>query len=198
MRRVPFIGLTGGIGAGKSTALAAFEQLGAATISADDVVHGLYERSDVIDAVTARWGTDAAPNGTVDRAAIAARVFAEPAERAWLESLLWPLVAEQVAAFRATAAARRPPPPAVVVEAPLLFEAAMDAVYDATIAIIADDGLREARISGRGQVAVAERAARQLSQQEKAARATFTIDNSGTPGELEAKLSDVLATLERK
>jgi len=195
--RVPFIGLTGGIGAGKSTALAALERLGAATVSADAIVHRLYERPDVVAAVAERWGDEVAPGGGVDRSAIAERVFADGAERIWLEALLWPLVAEQVAAFRADASARRPPPRAVVVESPLLFEAGMDAIYDVTIAVVADDELRDARLSDRGQLAIAERAARQLSQQQKAARATFTVDNAGTPEQLEQRLSEVLVTLER-
>ncbi|HZO35720.1 MAG TPA: dephospho-CoA kinase [Solirubrobacteraceae bacterium] len=197
MSRVPFIGLTGGIGAGKSTALAALERLGAATVSADAVVHRLYERDDVIDAVVGRWGTEMAPGGVVDRSAIASRVFADAPEREWLETLLWPLVAEQVAAFRAAASARLPPPRAVVVETPLLFEAGMEAVYDATIAVIADDDIRAERLGRRGQTAIAERSARQLTQEHKAARATFTVDNAGTPEQLEQRLSDVLATLER-
>jgi dephospho-CoA kinase len=195
--RVPFIGLTGGIGAGKSTALETLERLGAATLSTDAVVHDLYRRGDVIAAVVDRWGEDVAPDGVVDRSAIAARVFANPGERAWLESLLWPLVAEQVALFRAAASKRRPVPRAIVVETPLLFEAGAGTGYDATVAIIADDELREARLSARAQLAVAERAARQLSQSEKAARATFTVENSGTLADLEARLSGVLATLER-
>lgn len=197
MSRVPFIGLTGGIGAGKSTALDALQRLGAATISTDAVVHKLYERPELIDAVVERWGADVAPNRTVDRAAIAARVFADADERRWLEALLWPLVAERLAAFRAEAAGRKPPPRAVVVETPLLFEAGMDALYDATVAVVADDELRAQRIGERGQVALAERSARQLSQQQKASRATFVIDNEGTVAELEARLSDVLGTLER-
>ena len=78
MAAVPFVGLTGGLGAGKSTALAALERLGAATLSTDAVVHELYATPEVRDAVVARWGTDVAPDGVVDRAAIAAHAFATP------------------------------------------------------------------------------------------------------------------------
>ena len=104
---------------------------------------------------------------------VARHAFADPGERAWLEGLLWPLVAQRVASWREEVAARTPPPPAAVVETPLLFEAGMDGVYDATIAIVADEGLRDARAQARGHHAVDERAARQLSQAEKAARATY-------------------------
>ena len=73
-----------------------------------------------------------------------------------------------------------PPPPAAVVETPLLFEAGMDGAYDATIAVVADEALRAARAQARGHEAVDERAARQLSQDEKAARATYVVRNDGS------------------
>ena len=118
--------LTGGIGAGKSEALAALARLGAATLSTDAVVHALYAAPEVRDAVVARWGPDVAPGGVVDRPAIARHAFASPEDRAWLEGLLWPLVGERVAAWRAEESARQPPPRALVVETPLLFEAGLD------------------------------------------------------------------------
>jgi dephospho-CoA kinase len=193
--KIPFVGLTGGFGAGKSTALAALERLGAATLSTDAVVHELYATDDVRDAVVARWGEDVAPAGVVDRSAVAARAFAAPAERAWLEGELWPRVGARVAAWREQVAGREPAPVAAVVETPLLFEAGMEASYDATIAVVADEDVRAARAGARGHVAAVERAARQLTQDEKARRATFAVHNSGTVEELERQLSGVLATL---
>ena len=195
MAQVPFVGLTGGIGAGKSTALGALARLGAATLSTDAVVHELYATAEVRDAVVARWGEDVAPAGVVDRAAVAARVFASPDERAWLEGELWPRVAARVAAWRAEIAALRPAPVAAVVETPLLFEAGMEGGYDVTIAVVADEEVRAERAAGRGHVAPAERAARQLSQDEKSRRATFTIHNGDTVEALERKLSAVLDRL---
>ena len=76
--RVPFVALTGGMGSGKSTACAALERLGAATISTDAVVHELYGSATVRDAVVARWGEEVAPGGVVDRGAIARHVFGAP------------------------------------------------------------------------------------------------------------------------
>jgi dephospho-CoA kinase len=192
---VPFVGLTGGLGAGKSTALAALERLGAVTLSTDAVVHELYASAEVRGAVVARWGEEVAPGGVVDRAAVARHAFAEPDERAWLEGLLWPLVGERVVAFREEAGRRQPPPRAAVVETPLLFEAGMDGIYDATIAVIADEEVRAARAAARGHAAVDERAARQLPQEEKAARATHVVRNSGTVAELEAQLETVLSAV---
>ncbi len=195
--RVPFVGLTGGMGAGKSTALAALERLGAVTLSTDAVVHELYEEPEVVELVVGRWGSEVAPEGIVDRSRIAATAFAAPEERQWLEQLLWPRVGARVVAFREQALAMDPPPRAAVVETPLLFEAGMDKAYDATIAVIADEEVRVRRAAARGHQAVDERAARQLSQEEKAGRATFAVQNSGTVEELEAVLSDVLDKLER-
>jgi dephospho-CoA kinase len=192
---VPFVGLTGGLGAGKSTALELLERLGAATLSTDAVVHELYATPELRDAVVARWGDDVAPGGVVDRGAIAARAFAAPEERGWLEAQIWPRVAARIAAWRQEIAARDPAPAAAVVETPLLFEAGMDGIYDATVAVIADEAVRAQRAAARGHVGVDTRAARQLPQDEKARRATFTVVNSGTLEELETELSGVLARL---
>jgi dephospho-CoA kinase len=192
----PFIALTGGLGAGKSTALALLGGLGATVISSDAVVHELYASAAVRDAVTARFGTEVAPGGKIDRAALASRVFADDGDRAWLEQLLWPLVRRRIAEWRERCRQIEPPPRALVVEVPLLFEAGADQLYDATIAVIADDAVRHERAGERGHHAVAEREARQLKQDEKAARSTFVVVNDGTVGELETKLSSILAILD--
>jgi dephospho-CoA kinase len=194
------IGLTGGMGAGKSAALAALERLGAAVLSTDAVVHELYRGQQLREAVVARWGPDLAPAGAVDRTAIAKRAFASDEDRAWLEGLLWPLVGDRVAAWLEGVRARRgrcgPQPRAAVVEAPLLFEAGMDKLCDATIAVIADERLRRRRARGRAHALADERLARQLSQEEKAQRATFVVRNDGTEEDLERLLSAVLEKLE--
>lgn len=192
----PFIALTGGIGAGKSTALACLEQLGAAVISTDAVVHELYGSDEVIAAVTERFGPEVAPGGVVDRGVLASKVFGTSAgERAWLEQLLWPLVRERVAQWRDQESARTPPPPALVVEVPLLFEAGMSNIYDATIAVVAPEDLRAERAAARGHQAVDERAARQLTQEQKAARADHVVVNDGDVDALRKQLSGVLDML---
>jgi dephospho-CoA kinase len=195
--RPPFVGLTGGIGAGKSEALAALARLGAATLSTDAVVHELYAGPEVRDAVVARWGPEVAPDGVVDRAAVARRAFAAPEERAWLEGLLWPLVGARVAAWREQQSAREPQPRALVVETPLLFEAGLDGVYDATLAIVADEQVRAARAAARGHAVLDERTARQLSQEEKAARADHVVRNDRDLPALEQELAMVLEKLSR-
>ena len=194
--RVPFIGLTGGIGAGKSTALAALEELGAATLSADVVVHELLATPEVRSALASRLGEGVLDHdGAVDRAAVAAHVFEHGDDRAWLEGMLWPRVGARVAEWRSEVDGREPPPAAAVVEVPLLFEAGMESVFDVTIAVVAEEALRAERATARGHTAVVERAGRQLSQGEKARRADHAVRNDGSREELKAKLSRVLATI---
>lgn len=192
---MPFVGLTGGLGSGKSTALEALRGLGAEVLSSDAVVHELYEGAPLRDAVVARFGAEVAPGGVVDRAAVARRAFATSEDRVWLEGQVWPLVGARVAQWLEQARASQPPPPAAVVEVPLLFEAGLEQMYDATIAVIADESVRSQRASERGHALVDERAARQLSQDEKAQRATFVIVNDGSVEDLERKLSAVLGKL---
>jgi dephospho-CoA kinase len=193
----PFLGLTGGMGAGKSTALAVLQRLGAEVLSSDAVVHELYGGEQLREAATGRWGPEVAPGGVIDRAAVAERAFANAEDRAWLEGVVWPLVGERVAVWLEQARARTPPPRAAVVEVPLLFEAGLEALYDATIAVVAEEPVRQRRAAGRGHALVAERGARQLSQEEKARRATFVVHNDGTEEDLERELSAVLAKLGR-
>jgi dephospho-CoA kinase len=194
---VPFVGLTGGMGAGKSTALAALERLGAAVVSSDALVHELYEGEQLRDAVVERWGTDVAPGGVVDRAAVAERAFASAEHRAWLEGIVWPLVGVRVAAWLERVRTEPPFPRAAVVEVPLLFEAGLEGLYDATIAVVTEERVRQARAAERGHALVDERAARQFSQEEKSARATFVVRNDATQGDLERELSAVLDKLGR-
>ena len=194
---LPFVGLTGGIGAGKSTALEALERLGAATLSTDRVVHDLYDDASVRAAVVSRFGDAVAPGGVIDRAALARAAFAGAEGRQWLEGLLWPRVGERMVAWRRDLESAQPSPRAAVVEVPLLFESGMDGAFDATIAVIADEATRSQRAGARGHEALAERAARQLTQQEKSERATYTVPNDGSVDDLEARLSAILDMLPR-
>jgi dephospho-CoA kinase len=162
------IGLTGGIAAGKSEALAALGRLGAATLSADAVVHDLLEGEPLRQEMAARWGPEVAPEGApTDRARIGGIVFADPAELSWLESKLHPLVSAETAAWIAGV------PDEVefaVIEVPLLFEGGREEVFDTTVSIVA-------------------------AQEEKAERAEHVVVNDGSVADLEAALSALLAKL---
>jgi dephospho-CoA kinase len=195
---VPFVGLTGGLGAGKSTALAALERLGAAVLSTDAVVHELYRSPTVRTKIRERWGDSAFDGQHVDRAAIARLIFSAPDQRGWLEALLWPLVGDRVEVFRDEVLSRLPRPIAGVVETPLLFEAGVEARFDATIAVIASDQLRAERIAARDQQELAAREARQFSQDEKASRASYVVVNDGTIADLDEALRAILVELAAK
>jgi dephospho-CoA kinase len=151
----------------------------------------------VRDAVVDRFGASVAPDGVVDRAEVARRAFADPDQRAWLEGLLWPRVGARMADWRRELERAVPSPRAAVVEVPLLFESGLEGAFDATIAVVADEELRAERAGSRGHEALAERGKRQLSQQEKAQRATYVVVNDGSVDELEAKLSSLLEMLDR-
>jgi dephospho-CoA kinase len=164
-------------------------------LSTDQVVHELYDSPDVRDAVTERFGESVAPGGVVDRSAVARAAFASAEERSWLEGLLWPRVGARIARWREQLERSSAPPRAAVVEVPLLFESGMDDAFDATIAVVAEEETRARRAGERGHEALAERGARQLSQQEKSRRATYVVRNDGSVQELEEKLSGILEML---
>ncbi len=194
--RVAFVGLTGGIGAGKSEALAALERLGAATLSADAVVHELLGSDEVRDELVERLGPKVAPDGVVDRSVVAEHVFGDDERRKWLEGILWPRVGQRIFDWRTELDDREQPPRAAIVEVPLLFESGMESGFDATIAVIADEDVRRARAEARGHAGLESRTARQMPQEEKAQRADYTVRNDGDLDELEVKLSGVLERIE--
>jgi dephospho-CoA kinase len=164
-------------------------------LSTDAVVHELYSDDDVVSAVVARFGDAIERDGVVDRSALARVAFATPEDREWLEGLLWPRVGERMAAWRKSLEGSANPPRALVVEVPLLFESGMEGQFDATIAVIASEDVRAERAGARGHEALEARSARQLSQQEKAHRATYVVVNEGTVEELDSKLSSLLEML---
>jgi dephospho-CoA kinase len=188
-----FIGLTGAIASGKSEALAALARLGAAALSSDAVVHDLLTSEQVRDLLVGRWGPTVAPNGKIDRGRVSEVVFADPSELDWLEATLHPLVAEEIAVWRESLADDTR---VAVVEVPLLFETDMEGVFDATISVVAPDGTRAERAGARSTLDLESRSRRQLSQEEKAARATYVVINDGSVQDLEAALADLLAEIE--
>jgi dephospho-CoA kinase len=186
---VRVVGLTGGIGAGKSEALQAFARHGAATLSSDAVVHELYDREDVRRSVGERFGDGVVgADGAIDRSAVARIVFADPEQRRWLEGLLLPLIGERFAEWRdqELAAGER----LLVHEAPTLFEAGIEDRYDAIVAITASRELRERRRPG-----AATRMAHQLPESEKAARSDFVYCNDGDLADLDRWVGELVENL---
>jgi len=184
-----FVGLTGEIGAGKSETLAAFERLGAATLSTDRVTHELLEDDQVRAALIERWGQEVASGDGVDRNRVGEIVFSNPDELAFLEGVLHPRVGVHVLEWRQNLGADVE---VAVVEVPLLFEAAMEGAFDATVAVVAGDEIREARLRERGQPGLEGREGRQLDQAEKERRADHVIRNEGSIEDLESKVSELI------
>ena len=183
----PLIGVTGAIGAGKSSVLQAFALRGCACLSADVVVHTLYHQSRVRDAVVARFGEQVLDaQGEIDRVTLSRLVFGDANALEWLERFLHPLVDEHMQTWLAEAQLREPAPPLVVYESPLLFEAGLRDRFDRVLVVTADDAVRAARIAARGGLdRLAEREARQWTQAQRIAEADDAIDNSGTLPELQ-------------
>jgi dephospho-CoA kinase len=185
--------VTGGIGAGKSEALRAFERHGAAVLSSDEVVHRLLRAdADVKAAVLERFGEEVlAADGEVDRARVADVVFASPDELRWLEELLHPRVIAEYREWRQALAERDAPPALCVVEVPLLYEVGAEARFDTVVAVTAPADVRASRLG----TSVAERERRLIPDDEKLARADFAYVNDGTLADLDAFVARVVAAL---
>lgn len=189
-----FVGLTGGIGAGKSETLAAFERAGAATLSTDRVTHDLLDDEEVRAALVERWGDQIAPGGAVDRNKVGEIVFADRGELGFLESLLHPRVGLHVLDWRQ---ALGPEVEVAVVEVPLLFEAAMEDAFDETVAVVADDEIRDTRLRERDQAGLEGREERQLDQAEKVRRADHVVRNDGSLEELDREVNELIDQLRK-
>jgi dephospho-CoA kinase len=187
------VAITGGIGAGKSTALAAFRAHGAATVSSDEIVHHLLRADlDVRAALVERFG-DAVldENGIPDRARIAAIVFEDADALAFLEALLHPLVSREYLIWREQLAALDDPPRVCVTEVPLLYESGGESRFDRVVVVTAPSQLREQR----RQVPLDNRDSRLLDDREKLAKSDFHYVNTGTFEDLDAWVAGVMAEL---
>lgn len=192
-RRPIAVAITGGIGAGKTEALAAFERHGAAVVSSDEIVHRLIrENADVQRALLDRFGDRILDEaGQIDRAAIAEIVFADREALAWLEALLHPLVSHEYLTWR-DELARLPDPPAVcATEVPLLYEVGAEDRFDAVVALTAPPELR----ARRAHVPADERSERLLPDEQKIERADFAYVNDGTLEQLDAFVAEVIRAL---
>ena len=191
MTRPVSVAITGGIGAGKSEALAAFARHGAATVSSDEIVHHLLRRPDVRDAIVARMGQGVVDGGEIDRGALATVVFNDREALDWLEELLHPLVAAEYLEWREQLGRLEHAPRVCVTEVPLLYESGAEERFDKIVVITAPTKLRRAR----SPVAVESREARLLPDAEKVRRADYSYVNTGSLEELDEFVSSVMQDL---
>jgi dephospho-CoA kinase len=194
VRRPIAVAITGGIGAGKSTALDAFRAQGAATVSSDEIVHHLLATDDSVrDAIVERLGEGVlGSDGRPDRTRIGQVVFGDREQLAWLEGLLHPLVSREYLTWREQLAELDDPPLVAVTEVPLLFEVASQDRFDKVVVITAPKQLREQR----RRVTRDDRDARLLPDREKVRLADYHYVNTGTFDDLYEWVGGVMRELE--
>lgn len=187
------VAITGGIGAGKSEALAAFRRHGAATVSSDEIVHHLLLRPEVREQVVARMGNGVVDpdTGEIDRGALGTVVFNDRDALTWLEELLHPLVAAEYLRWRDDLGTLPQPPSVCVTEVPLLYEVGGEERFDKVVVVTAPRQLRRSR----SVVATEDRESRLLPDREKVARADFAYTNTGSLEELDAFVGSVMHDL---
>ncbi|HEY6018200.1 MAG TPA: dephospho-CoA kinase [Gaiellaceae bacterium] len=193
MTRPIAVAITGGIGAGKSEALAAFGRHGAATVSADEIVHHLLATDDDVKAaLVERFGDRIlGEDGRPDRARIGEIVFADPEALVWLEQLLHPLVSQTYMDWRDALAGLEEPPAVCVTEVPLLFEVGSEQRFDKVVVVTAPQPLR----AERRRVPHDDRDERLLPDAEKVARADYAYVNDGSLDDLDAFVAGVMHDL---
>jgi dephospho-CoA kinase len=195
--RLPLLGVTGGIGSGKSTALAFLRELGAAVVSSDDVVHQLLSESEIVTAVRERFGDDVIDEGGgVSRPVLARVVFHDRGQLEWLEALLHPHVRRRVADWARHSEKEAPRPALLVAEVPLLFETGWHKAFDYTMLITAPVGVRRRRLSAKlTDSEFARRLEQQMPEDEKVRLADFVCHNTGSRKQLREAVREAFATI---
>ncbi len=193
MARPIAVAITGGIGAGKSEALAAFRRHGAATVSSDEIVHRLLREDDEVRrALLGRFGERILDEaGQINRSAIAELVFPDPHALAWLESLLHPRVAQEYLDWREQLGRLPNPPPVVATEVPLLYEVGGQERFDAVVVVTAPPEVRAARTRGAAE----QREPRLLPDAQKVTQADYAYVNDGSLEQLDAFVAGVMRDL---
>ncbi len=195
---MPVIGLVGGIGSGKSAAAGAFEKLGCVVSDSDKAVRQVLLRPEVAEQLVGWWGRGILDSeNRVDRKKVADIVFKDDFERRRLESLVHPLVRESRETL--IARARESGAKGVIIDAPLLFEAGVDAECDAVVFVETPKDLRLARVRGRGwdEQELDRRENAQMGLEEKRRRSDYVVVNHGTLDELESRVAKVLAAIRK-
>jgi dephospho-CoA kinase len=172
------LGVTGGIGSGKSTVLAMLGKKGAATVDADFIVHSLYESDEPLKAALVRnFGQDVVDdNGVVNRKALADIVFNSDRDRKRLEEMIHPRVRRRIKAEM-----QESPKLIVAVDIPLLYESYWQSEFDAVVVVNANDESRLLRLAKKGitRIEARKRMAAQLPLSVKIRKADYVINNDG-------------------
>ncbi len=185
------VGLTGGIGSGKSAVAEIWRERGATIVDADRLARdAVAPGSAALAAIAERWPQTIAADGTLDRAALARIAFADAAQRENLNAIVHPHVRALADALEAAA-----PADAIVVHVvPLLFEGEFWRRCDVTVAVVAPDATRIARVVQRDSVdesSVVQRMRAQIDPAEARRRATYTIENDADPATLRERANAV-------
>ena len=185
------IAVTGPFASGKSTFVRLLGELGAETVSADEIVHDLLaEDRTTISRVVERFGDDVRGERGVDRRTLGRKVFGDPEALRDLEDILHPLVRRETQRRIAVSEAD-----IFVAEVPLLFEGGSGADYDYTVAVVVPEERRRAWAAERGvdEAALMAIETRQLPQEEKARRADFVVQNDGDADKLKKQAEELKA-----
>lgn len=194
-RAVVAVGLTGSIGAGKSTALALFKECGALVVSADQLVHQIYSRDEVATRLAEHFGRKVlSATGVVDRRLLAEAVSKRPGELRWLEKLTHPLVAEEIAQLIESA----PAGIVVVCEVPLLFESGFEYLFDLIVTVEAGAEVRRRRSTHQfGPEQFAEFDALQTTRERRVEGSDLVFVNDGDIDQLREFVRGAYATAKR-
>ena len=187
------LGLTGGMGTGKSTAARFFEEAGFRRIDSDRIVREeLLTDAAVVAQIAGRFPDAVNARNEVDRSALARHVFVRDEDRLWLEGLLHPLVYEHWRGLLAAA-----PEANWVVETPLLFEQGLENWFDFTVCVATSSANQLARLSERGipQSLAEQRISKQLPLAQKLEKADFVLSNDGTPESLRLQVNHLVRRL---
>jgi dephospho-CoA kinase len=194
----PIIGLTGGIGSGKSFVASVFGELGCLVISSDELVGRAYDLADVKTALRAAWGPDVfLPGGAVDRQAVANRIFHSPADRAFVEQLLHPRIAV-MRTERMQAASQNPAVLAFVWDTPLLLETDLHRQCDVIVFVETPKAVREQRVREQRGWSAGERQRReklQLPLDRKREMADYSVRGATDADEVRNQVREILSQI---
>ena len=191
------IGLTGGMGCGKSSALRLFAEIGMQTLDSDSICHQLYsdKESKIFQDMKARWGDRIlSTNGNIDRCAVAKLVFPDSKEREWLNSLLHPAVLQKGREIYENSNKTD-----TIFDVPLLFEVGWDKHFDTVLTVWTEPTLRLARLKKRGmeEDEIDKRDRSQLSPELKMEKADYVIINNGTLEQLKQQCKIIINRLNK-